>query len=180
MKFFHSSDFVHIHRTKSAYSLHAPHQISSKSNNAHWSYWLNPTQRALIYLWVATKTQSPSDLAHIYSAGSTHSAHVFYQIWMKSNDTRPSYKRFPTQRAIIHIWTSGRLKEHLYTFELPPKRNPPPIELIFTGQIAHIVHMSPTKFDQNPSTPTEVIKRFQLKEHLYTFELPPKRNPPPI
>ena len=83
-----------------------------------------PTQRALIYLWVAAKTRSPSDLAHIYSTGSTHSAHVFIQILMKSNDTCPSYKQFPTQRAIIHIWNSGRLKEHLYTFESLPKRNP--------------------------------------------------------
>ena len=29
-------------------------------------------------------------------------------------------------------------------------------------------------------TLTEVIKWFQLKEHLYTFELPLKRDPPPI
>ena len=43
---------------------------------------------------------------------------------MKSNDTCPSYKQFPTQRAIIHIWNSGRLKEHLSTFESLPKRNP--------------------------------------------------------
>ena len=43
---------------------------------------------------------------------------------MKSIAIRPSYKQFPTQRAKIHIWNSGRHKEHLYTFELPPKRNP--------------------------------------------------------
>ena len=29
-------------------------------------------------------------------------------------------------------------------------------------------------------TLTEVIKLFQLKEHLYTFELPPKRDMSPI
>ena len=40
--------------------------------------------------------------------------------------------------------------------------------------------MHPSKSHPNPSTPTEVINRFQLKEHLYTFELPPKCDPPPI
>ena len=84
----------------------------------------------------------------------------------------------PTTPTDVINWF--RLKEHLYTFELPPKRNPPPIELTFTGQVAHIVHMSSFKFEWNPTTFTEVIKRFQLKEHLYTFELPPKRDPPPI
>ena len=73
-----------------------------------------------------------------------------------------------------------QLKEHLYTFELPPKRNMSPIELIFTGQHRGASAMSPTKSHPNPTTPTEVINRFQLKEHLYTFELPPKRDPPPI
>ena len=73
-----------------------------------------------------------------------------------------------------------QLKEHLYTFELPPKRDPPPIELIFTGLSQHTLAVSPTKFHPNPTTPTEVINRFQLKEHLYTFESPPKRDPPPI
>ena len=99
---------------------------------------------------------------------------------MKSNAIRPSYKQFPTQRAIIHIWISGRLKEHLYTFELPPKRIIPPIELIFTGQYHNTLAMLSTKFDQNSLPFVRVIKRFQLKEHLYTFELPPKRDPPPI
>ena len=37
--------------------------------------------------------------------------------------------------------------------------------------------MSHTKFEWNPTTFTEVINWFQLKEHLYTFELPPKRDP---
>ena len=73
-----------------------------------------------------------------------------------------------------------QLKEHLYTFELPPKRDPPPIELIFTAQVAHIVHMSSTKFHPNPTPLTEVINKFRLKEHLYTFESLPKRDPPPI
>ena len=91
-----------------------------------------------------------------------------------------STKSHPNPMTLVWVIDWFQLKEHLYTFELPPKRNPPPIELIFTGQVAHIVHMSPTKFDQNPMTPTEVIKRFRLKEHLYTFELPPKRDPPPI
>ena len=81
----------------------------------------------------------------------------------------------PTTPTDVINWF--RLKEHLYTFELPPKRNPPPIELIFTGQHHNTLAMFPTKFDQNPMTPTEVINWFQLKEHLYTFELPPKRNP---
>ena len=57
-----------------------------------------------------------------------------------------------------------QLKEHLYTFELPPKRDPPPIELIFTGQHRNTLAMSPTKFHPNPMTLTEVINRFQLKE----------------
>ena len=73
-----------------------------------------------------------------------------------------------------------QLKEHLHTFELPPKRDPPPIEFIFTGINQNILAMHSTKFHPNPMTPTEVINRFQLKEHLYTFELPPKRDPPPI
>ena len=139
-----------------------------------------PTQRALIYLWVAAKSRSPSDLAHFHRVGSTHSAHIAYQIWSKSNTTRPSYKRFPTQRAIIHIWISGRLKEHLYTFELPPKRIIPPIELIFTGQHHNTLAMFPTKFHPNPTPLIRVTLDFRLKEHLYTFELPPKRDPPPI
>ena len=127
------SDWAHFHRADSTYSAHVPLQISSKSNAIRPSYTRFPTQRALIYLWVATKTRSPSDLAHFYRDKSAHTRHASLQISSKSNDTRPSYKRFPTQRAIIHIWTSGRLKEHLYTFESLPKRDPPPIELIFTG-----------------------------------------------
>ena len=73
-----------------------------------------------------------------------------------------------------------QLKEHLYTFELPPKRDPPPIEFIFTGQVVNILAMSSFKFHPNPTSSVQVINRFQPKEHLYTFELPPKRNPPPI
>ena len=86
-------------------------------------------------------------------------------------------KSHPNPMTLVWVIKGFRLKEHLYTFESLPKRNPPPIELIFTGQIAHIVHMSPTKFEWNPMSLTEVINRFQLKEHLYTFELPPKRDP---
>ena len=91
-----------------------------------------------------------------------------------------STKSHPNPTPSVQVIKLFQLKEHLYTFELPPKRDPPPIELIFTAQVAHIVHMSSTKFHPNPTPPTEVIKRFQLKEHLYTFELPPKPNPPPI
>ena len=79
------------------------------------------------------KTQSPSDLAHIHRVASQHTRRALHQIWTKSIAIRPSYTRL-------------RLKEHLYTFELPPKRNMSPIELIFTGQVAHIVHMSSSKF----------------------------------
>ena len=82
--------------------------------------------------------------------------------------------------SFIQVIDWFQLKEHLYTFELPPKRNMSPIELIFTGQHRGASAMSPTKSHPNPTTPTEVINRFQLKEHLYTFELPPKRDPPPI
>ena len=56
----------------------------------------------------------------------------------------------------------------------------PLIELIFTGLSQHTLAMLSTNFHPNPMTLTEVIKRFRLKEHLYTFELPPKRDPPPI
>ena len=72
----------------------------------------------------------------------------------------------------VRVIKRFQLKEHLYTFELPPKRDPPPIELIFTGQIAHIVHMSSTKFHPNPMTLVRVINRFQLKERKSTFESP--------
>ena len=92
-----------------------------------------------------------------------------------------STKFHPNPMTLVRVINRFQLKEHLYTFELPPKRDPPPIELIFTAQVAHIVHMSSTKFHPNLSTPlTEVINKFRLKEHLYTFESLPKRDPPPI
>ena len=49
-----------------------------------------------------------------FSQGSigTHTRHALHKISSKSNIVRRSYTRL-------------RLKEHLYTFELPPKRNPP-------------------------------------------------------
>ena len=62
---------------------------NSKSENPHLKF--RPTQRAFIYLWVATKTQSPSDLAHFYRTKSTYTRHVSIQIWMKSNDPHWSY-----------------------------------------------------------------------------------------
>ena len=52
-----------------------------------------------------------------------------------------------------------------------------PIELIFTGQHRGASTMSPTKFHSNPMTLVRVTSDFQLKEQLYTFELPPKRDP---
>ena len=91
-----------------------------------------------------------------------------------------STKFHPNPTTLTEVIKRFQLKEHLYTFELPPKRDPPPIELIFTGQHHNTLAMLSTKFHPNPTTLTEVINRFQLKEHLYTFELPPKRNPPPI
>ena len=74
--------------------------------------------------------------------------------------------------TLTEVINRFQLKEHLYTFELPPKRDPPPIELIFTAQVAHIVHMSSTKFHPNPMTLVRVINRFQLKERKSTFESP--------
>ena len=61
-----------------------------------------------------------------------------------------------------------QLKEHLYTFELPPKRDPTPIGLIFTGLNLHTIAVQPTKFHPNPLQFVQVLKRFQLKEHLFT------------
>ena len=104
------SDWAHFHRTVSQHTRHIPYQIWSKSIAIRPSYWLIPTQRAFIYLWVATKTRSPSDWAHFYSAGSTHSAHVPYQIWMKFNTIRPSYTLFPTQRAFIYLWVATKTR----------------------------------------------------------------------
>ena len=37
--------------------------------------------------------------------------------------------------------------------------------------------MHSSKFDQNPLPLVQVTSNFQLKEHLYTFELLPKRDP---
>ena len=208
------SDLAHFYRVSSKYTPHALIQIWMKSIAIRPSYTRFPTQRALIYLWVATKTRSPSDLAHFYRAASTHTRHTHHQItassittrpsytrfyahpknmnfltpsdWAhfhrvapahtrhalhkissKSNATHQSYTRFPTQRALIYLWVATKTRS-------------PPIELIFTGQIAHIVHMSPSKSHPNPTPFVRVIKWFQLKEHLYTFELPPNRDPPPI
>ena len=89
-------------------------------------------------------------------------------------------KFHPNPMTLTEVIKRFRLKEHLYTFELPPKRDPLPIELIFTGINQDTLTMQSTKYHPNPMTLTEVINRFQLKEHLYTFELPPKRDPPPI
>ena len=91
-----------------------------------------------------------------------------------------STKSHPNPTPSVQVIKLFQLKEHLYTFELPPKRDPPPIELIFTRQHWHKLPIFPTKFEWNPTSSVWVIKRFQLKEHLYTFELPPKPNPPPI
>ena len=88
------SDWVHFHRTVSQHTHHAFLQIWSKSIATRPSYKQFPTQRALIYLWVATKTRSPSDLAHFYRAASTHTRHTHHQITASSITTRPSYTRF--------------------------------------------------------------------------------------
>ena len=89
-------------------------------------------------------------------------------------------KYHPNLMTPIEVINRFQLKEHLYTFESPPKRDPPPIELIFTGLNHNTLAMHPTKFHPNSLQFVRVINRFQLKEHLYTFELPPKRDPPPI
>ena len=66
-------------------------------------------------------------------------------------------KFHPNPMTPTEVINRFQLKEHLYTFELPSKRIIPPIELIFTGQHHNTLAMFPTKFDQNPMTPTEVI-----------------------
>ena len=138
-------NFIQIQRHSSEL-----HSISdSKSENPHLKF--RPTQRALIYLWVATKTRSPSDWAHIYRVASAYTRHIHHQISSKSNATHQSYTRFPTQRALIYLWVATKTRS-------------PPIELIFTGQIAHIVHMSPTKFEWNSIPSVRVTSDFRLKE----------------
>ena len=66
--------------------------------------------------------------------------------------------------TLTEVIKGFQLKEHLYTFELPPNRDPPPIELMFTAQVARIVHMSSTKSHPNPMTLVRVTSNFQLKE----------------
>ena len=151
-------NFIQIHCNSSELQAIS----NSKSDNPHLKF--RPTQRALIYLWVATKTQYVSDWAHFHRAAPGCIHHVPYQISFKSNDTRPSYKRFPTQRAIIYLWVATKTRSPL-------------IEFIFTGINLHTLAMLSTKFDPNPMTLVRVTSDFQLKEQLYTFELPPKRDP---
>ena len=89
-------------------------------------------------------------------------------------------KFHPNPMTPTEVINRFQLKEHLYTFELPPKRNMSPIKLIFTGLIQDTLAMLSTKFHSNQMTLVRVTLDFRLKEHLYTFELPPKRDPPPI
>ena len=85
------SDWAHFHRADSTYSAHVPLQISSKSNTIRQSYTRFPTQRALIYLWVATKSRSPSDWTHFHRVALAYTRHALNQIWMKSNGPHWSY-----------------------------------------------------------------------------------------
>ena len=78
----------------------------------------------------------------------------------------------PNPMTLTEVIKLFQLKEHLYTFELPPKRDMSPIELIFTGQVAHIVHMSHTKIHPNPMPSIRITSNFQLKERKSTFEIP--------
>ena len=71
-------------------------------------------------------------------------------------------KFHPNPMTLVRVTSNFRLKEHLYTFELPPKRDPPPIELIFTGLNLHTLAIYPTNFDPNPTQCIQVTLVFML------------------
>ena len=89
-------------------------------------------------------------------------------------------KSHPNPSPSTDVIKRFQLKEHLYTFESLPKRNPPQIEFIFTGLSHNTLAVHPSKSYPHPSPYVRVTSDFQLKEHLYTFELPPKRIMSPI
>ena len=85
---------------------------------------------------------------------------------MKFNTIHPSYKWFPTQRAKIHIWISGRHKEHLYTFELLPKRDPLRFSSYSQGSI--------TTYSSH--TPLNLILIHHHSSELHTFLCSPQKH----
>ena len=87
------SDWVHIHRDKSAHTRHAPHQFSSKSITIRPSYtrfYAHPKNMNFL---------TPSDWAHFHRVAPAHTRHALHKISSKSNAVRRSYTRL-------------RLKEH--------------------------------------------------------------------
>ena len=81
-------------------------------------------------------------------------------------------KFHPNPMTPTEVINRFQLKEHLYTFELPPKRNMSPIKLIFTGLIQDTLAMLSTKFHSNQMTLVRVTLDFRLKERKSTFEIP--------
>ena len=81
-------------------------------------------------------------------------------------------KFHPNPMTPTEVINRFQLKEHLYTFELPPKRNMSPIKLIFTGLIQDTLAMLSTKFHSNQMTLVRVTLDFRLRERKSTFEIP--------
>ena len=110
-----------------------------------------PTQRALIYLWVATKTRSPSDLAHIHRAASAYTRHASFQMSPKSITIHPSYTRFYAYPKNMNLLTPSDWA-HFHR--------------VASAHTRHVLHQISSKsIAIRPS-----YTRFRLKEHLYTFD----------
>ena len=133
------SDWVHIHRDKSAHTRHAPHQFSSKSITIRPSYtrfYVHPKNMNFF---------TPSDWAHFHRVAPAHTRHAPLQISSSSNAIRQSYTRL-------------QLKEHLSTFESAKFQ----ISLIFTGQHRGTppmpAHQVPSKSNTTRPSYTRFIK----------------------